>query len=200
MFLLIFACFVLSRRGNVLSQLQPVILRCEAYLLTEYADEVGGVCKAHLACNDVDAVVGCHQQSLGAMYLGAQDVLQGRGAQFLAEEAFQMRLSDAGDICQCLYLRFLVDVLLDVGNHLQQSFVYFLYLLRLCHKERGYNPHKPLQLHLLRTVHLGIAYGVFAIGGVCVEILGTGVGKGQLRVVVAVVFEEQVYGLLASTS
>ena len=74
----------------MLSQLQPVILRREAYLLTEDADEVRGICKAHFTCNDVDAVVGSHQQTLGAMYLGTKDVLQGRGAQLLAEEAFQV--------------------------------------------------------------------------------------------------------------
>ena len=68
----------------------PVVLGCESDGSLKDSDEVGYIVVAYLRGNVGDAVMGCHEQSLGTLDACADSILEGCGAQLLAEESSEV--------------------------------------------------------------------------------------------------------------
>lgn len=180
-----------------LPQTFTILLRREADLLSEEAHKVRDVVEAHLASNGADAAGGRHQQALGTLDSGAEDKLDGRTAERLAEETSQMSLRHARHIGHRFRRHLVLHVVLDVGYHAEDAVVNIVdAFVGVLHEERPHNPHESLQLHLLIAVHIGVADDVLLVRRMSIELLRCPVGQVELRIIIAVVFKQQVDGVI----
>ena len=195
---MVFAYFIPTGNDIILSnQFAAVLLWRESEVLAEETDEIRHIGETYRLGHLRDGQLRSQQQGLGMVYLLADDVLEGRDAHVLPEEAYEVGLGEAGPVGKVLHGDAPADVRLDVVKDGGYAAVLDEGLGTGMLEEVGEeNLHHAMQLHALEGFHAQIGLGIVPVGLVVEEGLGIARGEVELRIEHAIVFEEQARPLI----